>query len=137
MSNYIQDTLYIEEEVLITPKLHWAVYIDTYFQLSLLYILSCHFIDPFISHGLDFHRFFELSQKIIGVLVLLRILYLFIRNYSVEMAVTNCRVVYKIGILNIRTEELVNSRIEAVIVNQSVMGRLLNYGDILFSGTGT
>ena len=53
------------------------------------------------------------------------------------MAVTNYRVVYKIGVFNVRTEELVNSRIEAVIVNQSLMGRILNYGNIIFSGTGT
>ena len=137
MRSYIQDTLRIEEEVLITPRLHWAVYIDAYFQLSILYLLFCHFINPFITHGFDFHRFFELSEKFIGLMVLFRIIYLFIRNYSVEMAVTNYRVIYKVGILNVHTEELVNGRIEAVIVNQSIMGRILNYGDILFSGTGT
>ena len=137
MQNYIQDTLNIEEEVLITPKLHWAVYLDAYLQFYLLYVVSWHFIEPFISHGLDVYRFFELSQKVIGIFVFLRIIHLFIRNYSVEMAVTNYRVIYKIGILHIRTEELVNSRTEAVIVNQSILGRILNYGDIIFSGTGT
>ena len=137
MRSYIQDTLQINEEILLVPKLHWAVYIDAYFQLSLLYILFCHFINPFITYGLDFHRFFEMSEKIIGLLIVFRIVYLFIKNYSIEMAVTNYRVVYKIGVLNINTDELVNARIEAVSVQQSIMGRLLNYGDILFSGTGT
>ena len=53
------------------------------------------------------------------------------------MVVTNYRVFYKIGLLNVHTEELVNSRIESVSVKQSVMGKILNYGNILFSGTGT
>ena len=73
----------------------------------------------------------------IGVVLITRLIYLFIRNYSIEMAVTNYRVVFKIGILNIYTEELSNEKIESVSVRQSILGRLLNYGDILFSGTGT
>ena len=137
MDKYVENTLQINEEVLMTPKLHWAVYIDTYFQLSILYIVLCDMIDPFIIYGFDFGYFFILSQKIMGMAIFFRILYLFIRNYSIEMAVTNYRVVYKIGILNIKTEELANGRIESVSVRQSIIGRILNYGDIFFSGTGT
>ncbi|MBQ8676995.1 MAG: PH domain-containing protein [Alphaproteobacteria bacterium] len=137
MRDYVQNTLQLDEEVLMAPKLHWAVYIDTYFQLSLLYILFCHFMAPFIDYSREMRGMFELTERVVGLLILLRIMWVFVRNMSVEMAVTNYRVVYKIGVLNVRTEELVNDRIEAVSVRQSIMGRILNYGDILFSGTGT
>lgn len=137
MRSYIQDNLQIDEEVLIAPKVHWAIYVDAYLQLSLLYILISHFMGPFIYYNYNMRDFFALSEKIIGLLILLRIFYVFLRNYSVDMAVTNYRVVYKVGIFNVHTDELVNSRIEAVSVRQSIMGKILNYGNILFSGTGT
>ncbi|MBR1605248.1 MAG: PH domain-containing protein [Alphaproteobacteria bacterium] len=119
------------------PKLHWAIYLDTYFQLSLLYLICCEFLHPFIVHTFHFGDFFHTSQMYIGVAILLRIIYLIIRYSSIEMAVTNYRVVYKIGLINIYTEELSNEKLESVSVRQTIMGRLLNYGDIIFSGTGT
>lgn len=137
MRDYIENNLQLDEGVLIAPKLHWAIYLDTYLQLSVLYIVFCHFMAPFINYDRDVMNFFEMSERVIGFIILLRIIFVFFRNYSVEMAVTNYRVVYKIGILNIRTDELVNSRIEAVSVRQSIMGKILNYGNIMFSGTGT
>lgn len=137
MHNYVRNNLQLDEDILITPKLHWAIYLDAYLQLSVLYIVFCHFMAPFIDYSRDVRNFFEISERVLGILIVLRLFYVFIRNYSVEMAVTNYRVVYKIGLLNIHTDELVNSRIEAVSVRQSIMGKILNYGNILFSGTGT
>ena len=137
MDSYVQNTLQINEEVRFEPKRHWAVYVDIYFNLTVLYIIFCQFINTFISHTPAFVSFFENSLRMIGVVLITRLIYLFIRNYSIEMAVTNYRVVFKIGILNIYTEELSNEKIESVSVRQSILGRLLNYGDILFSGTGT
>ena len=137
MRDYIQNNLQLNEDVLITPKLHWAIYLDAYLQLTVLYILFCHFLTPYINYDRDVRNFFEISERVLGILILLRLVYVFIRNLSVEMVVTNYRVVYKIGLLNVHTDELVNSRIEAVSVRQSIMGKILNYGNILFSGTGT
>ena len=137
MGRYVQNTLQINEDILIEPKLHWAVYIDAYFQIYILYLIFCHFMHFLIIKNIGFGIFFHDSQIIIGIFVLLRIIYLFVRNYLTEMAVTNYRVVYKVGIFNIHTEELANGKIESVSVRQSIMGRILNYGDIHFSGTGT
>lgn len=137
MSHYVQNTLQINEDILIEPKLHWVVYIDAYFQLSILYLMFCNFMNTFIIRNIGHADFFHYSQYTIGLFVLARIIYVFIRNYMTEMAVTNFRVVYKVGIFDVQTEELANGKIESVSVRQSVLGRILNYGDILFSGTGT
>lgn len=137
MRDYVQNSLQLDEAILMSPKLHWAVYVDAYLQLAVLYILFCHFMTPFIDYSRDARNLFEISERVIGLFVLLRLIWTFIRNMSVEMSITNYRVVYKVGILNVKTEELVNDRIEAVSVHQSILGRILNYGDILFSGTGT
>ena len=137
MEHYIENTIQLDEDIIISPKLHWAVYMDTYIQLSLLYLIFCNVMDSYMAGNLPFRHLFEQSQTIIGVAILLRIIYRFVCNYSIEMAVTNYRVVYKIGIFNVRTQELANEKTESVSVHQSLLGRILNYGDIYFSGTGT
>lgn len=134
---YLQQSLHINEEVLILPKLHWAVYFDNYFSLAVLYVMLCESMNFFIENSHQFYRFFETTEKYIGLAIFLRIVYLFIRNYSIEMAVTNYRVIFKIGIIHIYSEELSNDKVETVCVMQSFVGRLLNYGNIVFSGTGT
>ena len=138
MGHYVQHTLHLNEEIIFRPHRHWVSYLDIYFQLSLLYIIFCESMNVFIANTMgEFIVFFEKSEKIIGFLILLRITYLFIRNYSIEMVITNYRVVYKIGIIHIYSEEITNDKIESVAVNQSLLGRILNYGDIVFTGTGT
>jgi uncharacterized membrane protein YdbT with pleckstrin-like domain len=53
-----------------------------------------------------------------------------------EFAVTNKRVLIKVGIVNRRSLEMLLSKVETVRVEQSVAGRLLGYGTIVVTGTG-
>lgn len=53
-----------------------------------------------------------------------------------EFAITNKRVVIKVGWLRRRTVETMLSKVEGINVDQSVMGRLLGYGSIVITGTG-
>jgi uncharacterized membrane protein YdbT with pleckstrin-like domain len=59
-----------------------------------------------------------------------------LRLTSSEFAVTNKRVIVKMGIVQRRTVELMLSRIEGVSVDQSLTGRLGNYGTVTVNGTG-
>jgi uncharacterized membrane protein YdbT with pleckstrin-like domain len=69
----------------------------------------------------------------LGLLVLLAA---FIRRQSSDFAVTNKRVVMKIGVLSTRSVELLLSKIESITVNQSLAGRMLGYGEIVVTGSG-
>ena len=53
-----------------------------------------------------------------------------------EMVVTNKRVVYRKGIISIKTEELKTDKIESIEVMQSILGRIFRFGNICFSGLG-
>ena len=53
-----------------------------------------------------------------------------------EFAITNKRVVIKVGWLRRRTVETMLSKVEGINVDQSVLGRLLGYGSIVITGTG-
>ena len=49
---------------------------------------------------------------------------------------TDRRVVYKRGFIKRHTIEMNMDKVESVDVDQSIFGRLLNYGDITVHGTG-
>jgi uncharacterized membrane protein YdbT with pleckstrin-like domain len=60
----------------------------------------------------------------------------YIHYTSSEFAVTDRRVIIKVGVLRRRTLEMQLAKIEAVAVDQGVMGRIFGYGDIAVTGTG-
>ena len=58
------------------------------------------------------------------------------RRFTTEVAVTNRRVISKTGFIRRRTVEMHMDKVESVDVDQTILGRLLNYGDITIRGTG-
>lgn len=59
-----------------------------------------------------------------------------ITYYTTELAITNKRVVAKIGLIRRNTIEINMSKVESLQVDQSIMGRIFNYGSILVAGAG-
>ena len=55
---------------------------------------------------------------------------------SSEFAVTNKRVVMKVGMVRRRTLETLLSKVESIDVDQSILGRMFDYGTITVVGTG-
>lgn len=51
-------------------------------------------------------------------------------------AVTNLRLVFKTGIIQRRTRDLILLRVEGLWVSQSILGRILNYGTVVVSTGG-
>ena len=62
--------------------------------------------------------------------------YLSVKLMFVEMVVTNKRVVVKKGIIAVDTDELNNAKVEGIEIEQSILGRILGYGDVCFYGVG-
>ena len=59
-----------------------------------------------------------------------------LERLSSEFAVTNKRVIWKEGIISRTTGEMTLGKIENVQVEQSFVGRILNYGTVALVGTG-
>jgi uncharacterized membrane protein YdbT with pleckstrin-like domain len=59
-----------------------------------------------------------------------------IHYLSSEFAITNKRLVIKVGLIQRETLEMVLSKVETIRVDQTIIGRLLNYGTIVVTGTG-
>ena len=57
-------------------------------------------------------------------------------RWTTETDVTNLRVVHKTGFIKRRTFEMSFDKVESVDVNQSILGRILNYGNVTVRGVG-
>ena len=71
---------------------------------------------------------------VIGVIVILVAL---IRRSTTELALTDRRIIAKRGFISRDTVEMNLSKVESLYVNQSLMGRMLGYGDVTVVGTGS
>ena len=78
------------------------------------------------------------TTMVILVLVGLAILVLpFISRKSTELVVTDKRVIAKFGLVSTRSIEIRLDKIESVRVQQGLVGKIFNFGDITITGTGT
>ena len=78
---------------------------------------------------------FDLAASAL-VLSLVPLIWAYIVFTSSEFAVTNKRVVIKVGFIQRRTLETLLSKVEGIEVNQGFAARMLDYGTIVVTGTG-
>lgn len=69
----------------------------------------------------------------IGLLLWLAV---YIKHKSTELAITNKRVIAKFGFISRRTVEINIHKVESMQVDQSVLGRIFNFGTLVISGAG-
>lgn len=81
---------------------------------------------------------FHWTDKLAAWLLLALVvgIFLWIRIWTTEMAVTNRRLIYKRGWIFRTTEELSLRRIEEVNLRQSILGRIFGYGTVRVQGMG-
>jgi uncharacterized membrane protein YdbT with pleckstrin-like domain len=82
-------------------------------------------------------RFFVLVVAaiifLIGAVLLARAWF---ERVTTEIAVTDRRIIYKRGFIRRYTVEMHMDKVESVDVDQTVFGRMLDYGDVIIHGTG-
>ena len=60
----------------------------------------------------------------------------YVRIRSTEVAVTTKRLIVKHGFIRRHTIEININKVESIQVNQSLIGRMLNFGTLVIAGTG-
>jgi uncharacterized membrane protein YdbT with pleckstrin-like domain len=124
---YINRHLLPGEQVTYRTQLHWKVYLGPALLVLLvllpLTILALSTQSPWLA----------IIPAVAGLAVFLIAV---IRRRTSEFAVTNKRVILKLGVLNTRSVELLLSKIEGITVTQSLAGRLFGFGAIVLTGSG-
>jgi uncharacterized membrane protein YdbT with pleckstrin-like domain len=59
------------------------------------------------------------------------------RRWATEIAVTDRRIIFKRGLIRRHTVEMNMQKVESVDVDQTLIGRLFNYGNVTIRGTGS
>jgi uncharacterized membrane protein YdbT with pleckstrin-like domain len=111
MTSYIEGTLIQDERVLYTG--HISLWLHAWLIILGVVLL------PAFGIGLIF------------------LLIAWIKYKTTELAITNKRVIAKFGFISRKTVEINIPKIESIQVEQSVTGRLFNYGTLLIAGTGS
>jgi uncharacterized membrane protein YdbT with pleckstrin-like domain len=60
----------------------------------------------------------------------------FVRRNATEVGVTNVRVLFKTGLMERRSIEVLLSKVESIGVDEAALGRMLGYGSVIIRGTG-
>ena len=107
---YVEDTIGTNEKIVYTVKFHWI-----YTFSAFLYLL---FLGVFI----------------IGIIIFIKMM---INKWTTERVLTDSRYIQKTGWIARDTEEISIYKIEEVDLSQSILGRILGYGSIRISGTGS
>ena len=78
----------------------------------------------------------SISVPLLSVLVTGWLIYALIKKLSVEMAITNRRIIIKSGVFNQRFMELLLAKVESIVIEQDLTGRVMGYGKLVVTGTG-
>ena len=78
-------------------------------------------------------RVVAIVATMIGLVFLLSA---YIAYQTTELAITSKRIIAKFGFISRRTVEINLAKVESLRVDQSILGRILDYGTIVVAGTG-
>ena len=133
MGRYIDEILQPGEKVLYSTNAHWIFYWQAILAwivaLALLILSRMTTVDGLTLACLA-------AAAVVAVAALYWTAAAWFHRWTTETDVTNLRVVHKTGFIKRRTFEMSLDKVESVDVNQSIMGRLLNYGDVTIRGVG-
>ena len=126
MASYTESQLLPGERIKYQARLHILPFLPAYLAGGILAIAGT------IGLGLQVWWL-----AIVGFALAIPILaWTYIARTTSEFSITDRRVVIKVGWIRRRTHETMLTKVETIGVEQSLIGRLLDYGTIVVVGTG-
>jgi uncharacterized membrane protein YdbT with pleckstrin-like domain len=134
MARYIDEILQPGERVLYATNAHWIFYfpaIVTWIVAMGLLVLSRYAATDGLMMMLCLG-----ASGLVALVALFWTVKGWFHRFTTETDVTNLRVVHKTGFIKRRTFEMALDKVESVDVDQTILGRILNYGDVTIRGVG-
>lgn len=131
---YVEQTLSGGERVICSARLHWIIFATPIMLLALGLWLSLGIAvngSSEIPIVVKFGTAFLLFASVLSALKAL------VKLRTTEIAATTQRFVVKRGLIRRMVMEINAGQLESVMVQQSLLGRLLDYGTIIAGGTGS
>jgi len=119
---YVESNLLPNEQITYRARLHRIIYLFPSIVLVVAVLVG-------LGGG-------WIAGGVVGVIGLVLLVPPWIRSTSSEFAITNKRVLIKVGLIRRHSLELLLQKVEGIGVDQGVLGRILGYGTITVSGVG-
>jgi len=127
---YVERHLLPNERVIYKTRLHWIL-----FAKPVVVTLAAFALTVALGAVTRIEWLWYLSLLVIGVGLGWGAIHT-VELLTSEFAVTTSRLILKVGIVARYTTELLLGKVESIGVQQKLLGRLLNYGDLVVTGTG-
>jgi uncharacterized membrane protein YdbT with pleckstrin-like domain len=128
--SYVQRVLQPGEQVRRISSIHWIVYWPGV-AVALLAVVAYWFSETRYLTGI--WRYTAYALALVAIFLLIQ---QWLQWWVTEIAVTDRRVIYKKGLVRRQTNEMNMDKVESVQIDQSILGRMLDYGDVTILGTG-
>ena len=131
MGRYIDEILQPGEKVLYSTNAHWIFYLPAIVAwiAVLALVAASGALPPMALVGLP-------AAAVIAIAAVYFTIRGWFHRLTTETDVTDRRVVHKTGFIKRRTFEIALDKIESVDVEQSILGRIFNFGDVTILGVG-
>jgi uncharacterized membrane protein YdbT with pleckstrin-like domain len=133
--SYVQSVLQPGETIRHTASIHWVVYWPG--ALLILAALIIFGYGEFAGLEGAMHWAVRVLAGLCAAAGLFFLVPEWFTWWTTEIAVTNLRIIFKTGFISRKTIEMHMDKVESVDVEQSIMGRLLDYGTVSVRGVGT
>ena len=133
MARYIDEILQPGEKVLYSTNAHWIFYSPAILAWLVAVVLLA-LSRASTNEGLILTCL--VSALVVALVALYWTIKAWFHRFTTETDVTNLRVVHKTGFIKRRTFEMALDKVESVDVNQSILGRILDFGDVTIMGVG-
>jgi len=131
--SYAARVLQPGETIVYEARIHWIVYLG-----GILCVIAA--VPLAIAAVVMDNDTLRLGLMGAAVLVLVLGLFQMLRAWlkvaGTEITVTSLRVIYKTGIISRNTLEMNLDKVESVLVQQSLVGRMLDFGTVIVRGVG-
>jgi uncharacterized membrane protein YdbT with pleckstrin-like domain len=128
MARYINEILQPDEKLVYSTTIHWMVYLPG----VILWIAAI----AIYVFGAQYSPAMPLVALAVGLIAAISTFRAWFQRWTTEIDVTDRRVVYKRGFIRRHTVEMNMDKVESVDVDQSILGRIFDFGDIVVRGTG-
>ena len=128
--SYVQRVLQPGEQVRHISSIHWIVY-WLGVAVALLAVIAYWLSETRLLPGL--WRYTAYALALVAMVLLIQ---QWLQWWVTEIAVTNRRVIYKKGLVRRQTNEMNMDKVESVQIDQSIFGRMFDFGNVTILGTG-
>jgi membrane protein YdbS with pleckstrin-like domain len=133
MGRYIDEILQPGERVLYSTNAHWIFFLPAIagWIVAIVFLVLAYMVPAGVPAVLCLAL-----AGIAALAALYKTMTAWFHRWTTETDVTSLRIVHKEGFIQRETFEMSLDKVESVDVSQSILGRILNYGNVRILGVG-